>query len=111
MGDPSNTSNEKIISELIIEDESFEDIVIQFVEGLSDRVKTMEDALRSSDFEALRVAAHQLKGSGGGYGYPILTEMATVLEEQAKNQSMDECQQEFEKLKEVCTRVVVSDLS
>lgn len=109
--DSSTNSIEPIASELVLEDESFEDIVIQFVEGLEQRVKTMQEALLTSNFEALRVAAHQLKGSGGGYGYPMLSHQAAEIEKQAKEQVLDQCQTEFEKLKKLCTRVVVSDKS
>ena len=62
----------------------------------------------AAHFEALRVAAHQLKGSGGGYGYPSLTERAGVLEQHAKRQSVDDCLASFEELKELCSRVVVN---
>lgn len=109
--DSSTNITEPIASELVLEDESFEDIVIQFVEGLEQRVKTMQDALNSTDYEALRVAAHQLKGSGGGYGYPVLSDQAAKIEKQAKEQVLDQCQTEFEKLKNLCTRVVVSNKS
>ena len=98
---------EPIVSELVQEDASFADIVLQFVEGLSDRISTMEDALRAADFEALRGAAHQLKGSGGGYGYPVLTQCAAELERNAKSHSFEDCAQHLDGLKQVCSRVVV----
>lgn len=94
-------------SELVEEDPSFAEIVVQFVDGLNDRLDTMERAVRSSDFETLRVAAHQLKGSGGGYGYPALTDLAAELEALAEAQDLDECVSLLAQLKEVCSRVVV----
>ena len=100
-------AEERIASELVQEDASFADIVVQFVEGLSNRLTTMEDALRAADFDALRAAAHQLKGSGGGYGYPILTEHAAELEKLARVKAVDDCSKEIEELKQLCARVVV----
>ena len=102
------TSQELIGSELVQEDVSYADIVLQFVAGLSERLAHMEDALREADFEALRAAAHQLKGSGGGYGYPILTELAAKLEQQAKAGSLETCAAQIEELSELSKRVVVS---
>ena len=102
------TPNGPIGSELMKEDPSYADIVVQFVEGLSSRLATMEEALSASDFSALRVAAHQLKGSGGGYGYPVLTERAAKLEQHAKASLVDQCGEELEELKQLCARVVVS---
>ena len=94
-------------SELVAEDASFADIVVQFVDGLGERLRTMEEAVNAADFEALRVAAHQLKGSGGGYGYPILTKHATELEQKAKAASLDDCNASVEELKQLCRRIVV----
>lgn len=106
---PDNTPDPKkpIGSELVNEDASFADLVIHFVDGLGTRLNAMEDAIREADFEALRVAAHQLKGSGGGYGYPVLTERAAAIEHCAKSQELMDCQKAVNELKEICERVVV----
>ncbi|MGB0717152.1 MAG: Hpt domain-containing protein [Phycisphaerae bacterium] len=101
--------NEKIGSELVREDPSFADIVVQFIDGLDQRLQTMTDAIEKADFDALRVAAHQLKGSGGGYGYPVLTEGAGKLEQFAKQQALSECQETLKELRLLCDRVVVDD--
>lgn len=108
MIDKQRTTDDPIASELMRDDPSYADIVVQFVEGLSNRLATMEEALNISDFQALRVAAHQLKGSGGGYGYPVLTERAAELERHAKESLSDRCGKELEELKQLCARVVVS---
>lgn len=108
MIDKQRKPDDPIGSELMRDDPSYADIVVQFVEGLSHRLATMEEALNTSDFQALRVAAHQLKGSGGGYGYPVLTERAAELEQHAKDSLSDQCGKELEELKQLCARVVVS---
>ncbi len=108
MTDDHQTPDDPMGSELLKEDPSYADIVVQFVEGLSNRLATMEEALNSSDFQALRIAAHQLKGSGGGYGYPLLTERAAELEQHAKESLSDKCGEQLEELKQLCARVVVS---
>lgn len=96
---------EPIGSELVREDASFADLVLEFVDGLGERLTTMEDALREANFDALRVAAHQLKGSGGGYGYPILTEKAFELEKNATAKELDACHDLVADLKALCVRV------
>jgi len=107
MTTPQSPNSGPIGSELVRDDPSFGDIVLQFVDGLKDRLNSMENALRAADFEKLRVAAHQLKGSGGGYGYPVLTENAAVLEKHAKNQALNDCAQTLNELQSICSRVVV----
>jgi HPt (histidine-containing phosphotransfer) domain-containing protein len=49
----------------------------------------MESLLRENDLAALRQAVHQLKGAGGGYGFPQITERAAQAEEQIKAQAPD----------------------
>jgi len=107
MTEGNQTPSGAIGSELVREDASFADIVTQFVAGLSERLTRMENAIRQADFDALRMAAHQLKGSGGGYGYPILTERATQLEKYARSHALDQCADALAELKEICRRVVV----
>ncbi len=107
MPDEEASSKDPIRSELVREDASFTQIVVEFVEGLGDRLTSMEAAIRESDFDALRSAAHKLKGSGGGYGYPILTERASELEQHAKAQILDDCVQTLDELRRLCGRVVV----
>ena len=100
---------DKISSDLVREDASFADIVLQFVEGLDERLTQMQEALNAEDLEALRRSAHQLKGSGGGYGYPVLTKRAAELEDFAKSGSLDHCEKTFAELKDLCSRVVVDE--
>ena len=107
MTDGNDGTNKKIRSELLNDDTSMEDVVLAFVDGLKERVSAMETAARDGDFETLRASAHQLKGSGGGYGYPILTEQAGRLEQEAKEQATAKCLALVEELKQVCDRIVV----
>ncbi len=107
MADGNQTLTDVIGSELVQEDASFADIVAQFVDGLTQRLTTMEEAVQGGDFETLYVAAHQLKGAAGGYGYPIVTDRAAQLERHAQAEVLDDCVNALEHLKEICARVVV----
>lgn len=46
----------------------------------------LRDALAQNDFEKVRVLGHNLKGSGGAYGFPNLTEIGASLETSGKTQ-------------------------
>jgi HPt (histidine-containing phosphotransfer) domain-containing protein len=100
-------ANGPIGSKLVQDDPSLADLVLQFVGGLEGRIAQMEAALTAADFETLRRSAHQLKGSGGGYGYPILTEKAAELEQFARRQALDGCLDLIDELRDICSRVVV----
>ena len=98
-------------SELVKEDAVYADIVAEFVEGLGDRLTAMNEALRASDFESLRIAAHRLRGSGGGYGYPVLSEGAAQLEQHARGAIAERCRQAVEELEKLCERIVVDPVA
>ncbi|MBN1555875.1 MAG: Hpt domain-containing protein [Phycisphaerae bacterium] len=55
-----------------------------FLDSLPDMVETMHAAMDGGDSETLASLAHQIKGAGGGYGYPSITEAALKLEHSAK---------------------------
>ena len=49
------------------------DLVNEYVERLPVEVSKMLTLLESNEIEPLRRVAHQLKGSGGGYGFNQIT--------------------------------------
>ena len=60
------------------------EIVREFAHELPDRIARVESLLASGAFADLQTLAHQLKGAGGGYGFPIITERAAALERALK---------------------------
>lgn len=60
-------------------------VIGQFVSQLSPQVAEMQRCLDEADVARLRVLVHQLKGSGGGYGFAELTHLAAVAEESIKS--------------------------
>ena len=80
---PDSSIPEAISSEFA-DDPEMTDILDEFVAGLGDAVTAMRDALANNHHKELQSLAHQLKGAGGGYGYPQLTDAARVLEDTAK---------------------------
>ena len=99
--------DEPIPSDLVREDALFADVVQDFVDGLDKRVADMAAALADGDFQTLKHLAHQLKGSGGGYGYPALTELAADLERQALSEALPDCRRALDELNVMVSRVVV----
>ena len=81
---PPPSSQQPIISEFA-EDPDIAPLVQSFVVGLKEQCARLEAAVASDDRESVRRIAHQLKGAGGGYGFPSLTDTAKVLEAAAKN--------------------------
>jgi hypothetical protein len=44
--------------------------------------------LEASDFPAMRMTGHKIKGTGSGYGFPVLTELGAAIEDAALEQNV-----------------------
>jgi signal transduction histidine kinase/HPt (histidine-containing phosphotransfer) domain-containing protein len=61
-----------------------EDIVPGYLASRRKEVPEMLELLAASDFERLADLSHNLKGTGGGYGFPELTRLGAALEQSSK---------------------------
>ena len=68
----SATSGDVIRSEMASETK-LQKLLDRFIERLPERIATIQSLLDGQDLGALRQAVHQLKGAGGGYGFPRIT--------------------------------------
>jgi len=59
-------------------------LLAQYIDRCRAALPVAGTALDRSDYGYLRVLGHRLKGSGGAYGIPALTEMGSGLEEAAR---------------------------
>ena len=75
-----------IISQTQNVDSELMEIVPGFLDNRRDDVTTMVGALEEGDFETIRVLGHDMKGSGGGYGFDGITDIGQSLEQAAKDQ-------------------------
>ncbi len=66
----------------------------------------MRKALENGDHGGLRRLAHQMNGAGDSYGYPMLTETATILEGVAKAEDAKAGTLALDKLEVFCRAVV-----
>jgi histidine phosphotransfer protein HptB len=65
------------------------EIVREFASELPARIAKLEAHVAAGELRELQTLAHQLKGAGGGYGFPQITELAASLESALK-QGADE---------------------
>ena len=70
---------EQTIQSEFDDDPALAEVLDQFVAGLPGQAKQMRAALANGCFEELQRLAHRLRGAGGSYGYPALSEAATRL--------------------------------
>lgn len=75
-----------------------EGVVPAYLEKRRKDVQTYRNALAGGDFETLRVLGHSMKGTGTGYGFPILTEIGGVIEQAAMRRDNTEVAAQVDRL-------------
>lgn len=63
------------------DDAEMVELIEMFTSGLDDTCRNLVAGLDAGDVELVRRIGHQLKGSGGGYGYPTITDAGGRLEQ------------------------------
>lgn len=66
-----------------------EALIPRYLDRRHKEVEIFRAQMEAGDFEALRIGAHSLKGSGGGYGFPDLTRIGGTIETAAKAQDVE----------------------
>ena len=66
------------------DDSDFGELIEFFTSSLDSKIADFQNAFSSGNIDQLQVLAHQLKGSGAGYGYPELSAISEVLEANCK---------------------------
>ncbi|MDP1562206.1 MAG: Hpt domain-containing protein [Pirellulaceae bacterium] len=95
-------TNTVLYSELR-DDPDFLPLIEHFVCRLIDKADRMLELIKSRRFDEIAQLAHQLKGSGGGYGYPTLSEAARAVEFASKNDpQVDQVKPLILELSELC---------
>lgn len=61
-------------------------------------LQLMRELIGQRDFERIRVLAHNMKGSGAGYGFPQLSDLGAEIEKSAKSQQPVELEQQTKSL-------------
>lgn len=85
----------------LLSDPEFAPIVKKFLGGLQATINKMDHAKATNDWSVLQDLTHQLKGSGGSFGYPELSTRAKALESVLKAQLYDQLPDHFDHLKEL----------
>jgi PAS domain S-box-containing protein len=87
------------------DDPQLAEILPGFVERLPAQLDALCEALEEERLDDIQRLAHRLKGAGGSYGYPTLSEVAKSLELAAKAQDVDGATATLAEVKEVCAAI------
>jgi len=104
VGTPRTPKPERI---LVKAQPGIEEAVPLFLEAAREDLKNLEQALRKADYARIRFIGHDLKGSGGGYGFDGISAIGKLIEEAAKCSDSDEARRQIAALAEYLDRVEV----
>lgn len=88
---PSPACEPGLVRSIYADDPDIREILRDYVRGLPETAQHLQQYTHGQDLAALKRLLHQVKGSGGGYGFNILSSQAAAAEEAAKiGAEMDE---------------------
>jgi small GTP-binding protein len=82
----------------VVVDSSLRDLIPRYLENRRRDIDALRWAVDKSDSEAIRVLGHNLKGSGAGYGLPMLTEIGAALEQAAQSGDLETTRKRIDEL-------------
>ena len=71
------------------DDDEWAEMQEMYVKHTSKELLSIKETLETKSFDSLRTFGHNIKGSGGMYGFNEVTEIGAVIETAAKEQNMD----------------------
>jgi CheY-like chemotaxis protein/HPt (histidine-containing phosphotransfer) domain-containing protein len=95
---------------LVRADPKFADLMPGFLQNRRHDVIVMLDALDRGDFETVESLGHDMRGVGGNYGFPAITDIGAALEQAAESVDADASRKWVDELSRYLDRVeIVSD--
>jgi signal transduction histidine kinase/FixJ family two-component response regulator len=95
-----------VASKLLADEPEIADLVVEFIDSIPAMFNKIDYAAKNRDWETLKFEVHSLKGVGGGYGYPELTEIAGKMEFQIATRNQPEIDSLLETLDTYIQRIV-----
>ncbi|MFZ5765061.1 MAG: response regulator [Thermodesulfobacteriota bacterium] len=88
-------------------DPDFVAFIPAFLADVDHDIAVMEKALTESDWETIRSRSHAIKGAGGGYGLPQVSELARRIETAAREHNRDEARRILGQLSHHITTITI----
>ena len=98
---------EPIVSELLVKEPDFFDLVSVFAGKLPELVEELQTLYDQGRWETLQDRIHDLKGLGGGYGYPQLSDVANSIELVLLSKSPEQIPDQVNQLRMLTQRIQV----
>ena len=99
-----------IHSELLHKDSVVNHLLQDFIDELSRMLTNIKLAFVNEDWQNMQETVHDLKGMGGGFGYPQLSELAELLEKGLKSGDYEQVRYKLNELDIMCKRIYIGRL-
>ncbi len=103
------------LTSMLAKDPEMIELVRSFIDTLPQKIGIIRRSFSEKDYECLFVLAHQLKGSGGGYGFPEISDAAAELESRISSLGqVEHIKEAVQELVQLCERAQlepIGDLS
>ena len=80
------------------DDDEWAEMQEMYINHTFKELKSIRENIQSTTFDSLRTFGHNIKGSGGMYGFNEITEIGATIESAAKDENMDQIKSNFDKL-------------
>lgn len=92
---------------IVICDPDLEEIIPEYLDDRRLECKKIKSMARAGDFETIKTIAHGIKGSGGCYGFMMISTIGRDIEQAAKSEKTDEILRQAELLEEYLNRIEI----
>ncbi|WP_455211766.1 Hpt domain-containing protein [Kaarinaea lacus] len=100
MGDP-------IVSTILKDEPEYVDLIVVFVERLPPTVAKVRQFFSESNWPQFRKEIHDLKGMGGSYGFPMVTELAGEIGHQLRQDNAEAVENLLQELEVISARIAM----
>jgi PAS domain S-box-containing protein len=88
-------------------DSDLKDLIAGYLEGRHKDIDSILSAVDKGEYESIRVLGHTMKGTGGSYGFDVITNLGKSIEFAAKGKNPDEIKKSVHELKEYLNNVKI----
>jgi len=96
--------SDKIIIEV---EEDIKELIPTYLKNMKNNVKFFRNMLEKDDFGHIRERGHNIKGSGGGYGFDRISEIGREIEMAAREENKEAIIKEVDSLDDFLDRLEV----
>ncbi|KPJ90015.1 MAG: hypothetical protein AMJ53_15095 [Gammaproteobacteria bacterium SG8_11] len=108
--DTKSQNMDPIVSTILHDEPEYADLIEVFVERLPPTVTKVQQLFNERQWPQFRKEIHDLKGMGGSYGFPMVTELAGQIGMELKEDNTDAVQSLLQELESISARIALGML-